>query len=430
MMDMYQWASLFLSTAIGTVQILFTARVLTRRPNLRAVCLFAACYAVLMLVLLPGAFQTVLIGLNILLLFAVGRILGAPCLPSLAAAILAVCIAQFANGVGASLLALLLELVAGTPFYAAVFWAITAGSAVLYAAAAWATARCLPDAADGSSRTVLVLVPFLFFLGTEVFVSSTVYDAAHFPTDTQERLSHVLLLLLQATGIVAILCTAAVSRYISVALRQRADIEALEQASDLQSTYVREAQRRYERTRSARHDLKNHVTVLCGLLDAGKSAEAREYLASLQTVVKTVSLPAYTGNGAVDILLAEKIAAAQEAGLTVAVEAPLPRSTHIPDADLCVIFGNALDNAAAAASRTGHGHIVVSAARQGDFLLLTVRNSMMPGSEIVPGIGMRNMRTAAEKHGGAMEYCAQDGMFVLRVLLNSAAAAEDSSVDK
>ena len=55
----------------------------------------------------------------------------------------------------------------------------------------------------------------------------------------------------------------------------------LEQENHHQKQYVSEAKSRYEKTQSFRHDIKNHLSVIHGLLEKGEIKKAEEYLENM-----------------------------------------------------------------------------------------------------------------------------------------------------
>ena len=58
--------------------------------------------------------------------------------------------------------------------------------------------------------------------------------------------------------------------------RLRSSLASLEQETNAQRTYVEQARMRYGQTRAFRHDIKNHLSVLDGLLRSGQAERARE----------------------------------------------------------------------------------------------------------------------------------------------------------
>ncbi len=178
-----------------------------------------------------------------------------------------------------------------------------------------------------------------------------------------------------------------------------------------------EARTRYEKTKSFRHDLRNHLFVLEGLLGAGQTEAARRYLRKLEAASSELSPPCRTGGPALDVLLGEKLELARSRGVDAEAFLRLPEERAVDSFDLCVIFADALDNALRACEALeGEAFISVKGQRQGDFYRLEFENSC--AAEPQPGTGLSNIGAVAEKYGGVVDFQRDGNCFRLAVLLN------------
>lgn len=350
-------------------------------------------------------------------LYAMSRLaLGNRPVPSCTAALLAVYVFQMAAGMVNSVEAVWFPHVSrGLPLYALVVLAVLA-SIALCALCYELVLRLLPLGEDQPALGLLPL-PGLFFLAAEVYILETAYSRLSPAPEPLGR--HMALLALQALGLAALLCTLYACRRACRGLEAQRALESLAQSVQAQRTYVAEAQARYEKTRSFRHDLQNHLSVLDGLLAAGRTEEARGYLEKLEAASAALAPPCRTGDPAVDALLGEKLALAEARGIPAEISLRLPEDGELDGFDLCVIFANALDNALRACGEAeGEPFLRVRGERQGDFYRLEFENSCVPGPPPEPGTGLQNIRAAAEKYGGAAAYERTGGRFRLDVLLN------------
>ena len=267
----------------------------------------------------------------------------------------------------------------------------------------------------------LLLFPGLFFFASELYILETAYSFFAPIVSLEEVGKHSTLLILQVMGLAALLCTLYAYRHLCQGFQAQAELQSLTQAARAQRVYIAEAQARYGQTRSFRHDIKNHLSVLDGLLRSGKLAEGREYLKKLETISESLSFPYQTGNPVVDILLGEKLGLAKE--IAAEVSLVLPKPCGIDDFDLCVLFANALDNAITACrSSDGAKSIRISGKQQGDFYMLIFENTCS-GKPVPPaGTGLSNIRTVAEKYHGAVLTEKSGGRFCLSVLLNASSS--------
>lgn len=334
--------------------------------------------------------------------------------PSCTAAVLSVYIFQMATGMVNSLEAAVFPRVPkGLPLYGLIVLAVLA-SLGLCGACYGRVLRLLPLEEDGPCLGLLPL-PGLFFFAVELYILETAYGRLSVSPEPPGR--HLALLALQALGLGALLCTLYAYRRACRGVRAQAELDSLSQSVQAQRTYVAEARARYEKTRSFRHDLQNHLSVLGGLLSAGRTEEARRYLEKLEAASGALAPPCRTGDAAVDALLGEKLALAEARGIPADVSLRLPEDGALDSLDLCVIFANALDNALQVCGEA-EPFLRVRGERQGDFYRLEFENSCAAGPPPKPGTGLRNIRAAAEKYGGAAAYEKAGGRFRLDVLLN------------
>lgn len=265
----------------------------------------------------------------------------------------------------------------------------------------------------------LLLLPGLFLFAAEFYILQTAYHSLPASTSPEAAGNHAALLLLQILGLAALLYTLYAYRCICRGFQAQTALTALVQASQAQKVYIAEAKTRYAQTKAFRHDIKNHMFVLNGLLKDGKPEACRAYLQKLDAIVSGLSFPYRTGNPVVDILLGEKLRQAEAGGIKAEVSLLLPETQGIDELDLCVIFANALDNAiSACGAAKGTKFIRISGKRQGDFYMISFENTCPPGAMPPEGTGLSNIRAAAEKYHGTMLTEKTGQRFSLHVLLN------------
>lgn len=271
----------------------------------------------------------------------------------------------------------------------------------------------------------LLLFPCLFFFSAELYILQTAYQAL--PGSWSLALSgkQLILISLQSLGLGAMLCTLHAYQRICRSFQTQARMDSLAQSVQLQKTYLDEARIRSQKTRAFRHDIRNHLSVLRGLLEQGKADQAKNYLEGLEGISSSLSLPWHTGNPVVDILLEEKLGFAGAKGIHTEVSLVLPGHCQVEDIDLCTIFANALDNAITAC-QAAHlpdldkpaPFIRIKGECQGDFYLLEFENTCSPCPLPPIGTGLSNIQTAAQAYHGTILTEADGSSFRLNVLLN------------
>lgn len=365
---------------------------------------------------------TLPVGAGVLALYGLSRYgMGNQRSVSWLAAVLSFYISQLSFGIINSVEAALFPRFIGSPLFYPLFLAAQILFFALCAGCYYAVLKLLAWTEDSQTPYIgLLLFPGLFFFAAELYILETAYSFFAPIISLEEVGKHSTLLLLQVMGLAALLCTLYAYRQLCRGFQAQGSLRSLTQAAHTQKVYITEAQARYEQTRSFRHDIKNHLSVLDGLLKNGKPEEGRAYLKKLETVSEALSFPYQTGNPVVDILLGEKLGLAKEIGSEVSLV--LPNPCGIDDFDLCVLFANALDNAITACrANDGPKAIRISGKQQGDFYMLTFENTCSDEPLPPAGTGLSNIKAVAEKYHGALMTGKNGRQFYLSVLLNISA---------
>lgn len=373
------------------------------------------------------------IATELLILYGMNRLaLGNLRSVSWTASILAFSIPQLSFGIVNSMEALLFHHFIGKPLlYLLVLLATAAAFAI--SAGCYITILKFVSLEDDrqASHIGLLLFPVLFFFTAELYIVQTSYTHFPFTLSLPESGKHLALLFLQTLGLGALFCTLYAYRRICRGFQTQAVLTSLAQAAQAQKAYIAEAQMRYEQTKAFRHDIKNHLSILNGLLSSGKQKEAKDYLRKLEITSSSLSFSYQTGNPVVDILLSEKMGLAQAKEITGEISLVLPNPCVIDDLDLCIIFANALDNAVSACqSAGGTASIRISGERQGDFYMLEFNNTCLDEPLPPMGTGLSNIKAVAEKYHGAMLTEKKNRHFSLNVLLNISLHPESISIQK
>ncbi len=406
----------------GVMHIAFVSRFTGKRKGVR--CFFAYF---LLLCILEYSFRKLsfsgvaAMGSQLLVLYGISRFaMGNLPSSSCAASILALYTSWLSFGLVNSAEAVVLPNWIGEPFLYLLLFLATLSAFGVCACCYGVVLKLLPLEQMGDMPYIgLLLLPGLFFTAAELYILHTSYSTASLTITWPQASKHAILLLLQALGLGALLCTLYAYRRICQGFQAQASLDSLAQAAEAQKIYIAEAQMRYGQTKAFRHDIKNHLSVLSGLLNGGKWEEGKAYLQKLEKASDCLSLPCETGNPVVDILLGEKLGRAKAEGIGAEVSLCLPNPCGVDDFDLCVIFANALDNAIhACQSGNGEKSIRIMGEQQGDFYRLTFENTCPAGPLPPMGTGLSNIRAVAEKYHGAMLTEKTGHFFSLHILVH------------
>ncbi len=178
------------------------------------------------------------------------------------------------------------------------------------------------------------------------------------------------------------------------------------------------------------HDLKHQIEGLRALDD---KAQREEWIDHMSDVLEEWRLPHRTGNAVFDTILAAKLRKARTLGIriTCVADGSLLDKLHV--ADICTIFGNAIDNAMESVVQIEDEEkrlIHISVTSRNGFIFIGVENIL--GTEIREasgtllttkadkashGYGMKGIRYAVEKYGGNVSHKIENGWFMLNILI-------------
>lgn len=238
--------------------------------------------------------------------------------------------------------------------------------------------------------------------------------------------------LFQLLSMAALIAAAISVMRISISeTEKRSSLELLSKQVENQIEYYEKINKIYGEFRSFRHDYRNHVLCLRGLIAAGKTDEALEYMETMGDMSSVGKNRFRTGNVIIDALLDDKSGKAEKAGAVLTFEGAVP-DRGISNADLCIIMANAIDNAVEACAKDVSGsekEIKLEAnARQGYFFFKAT-NPVFEAVEIRDkrsiatsksdkerhGFGISNIVMTAEKYEGGAEIASENGVFTLSV---------------
>ena len=236
-------------------------------------------------------------------------------------------------------------------------------------------------------------------------------------------------------GLVVLPMVLGSSLLLLLALLTLADYERLQQQerlAALRELYYQNLRREQNQVRTLRHDLRNHLAALQGLLEEGETSKAIDYVNQLE------DSPAFAGSRrlcqheAANAVLSAKLEEMERLGLIADMQIALPEQLSISDVDLCALLGNALDNAMEAAFKVPDKRITLRCRVEKGMLMLKVTNALT-GKETAElrstkadsahhGFGLPGMREIAGRYGGSLEAGPREGCFELLACLPVKAA--------
>ncbi len=181
-----------------------------------------------------------------------------------------------------------------------------------------------------------------------------------------------------------------------------------------------------EKLRKFRHDNKKHLNILMGYYREENWDALGDYLAQMAEDFSKVDI-VHTNSRAVDYLIngtLDKLwRTVPKEELNCEVHGRFPDALLISDVDLCVLLGNALDNAGEELARlSGKKILRVEISSHKQFLYMKIFNTADKRDENIlksekadrrnHGYGTKNMKEVVAKYKGRINWEYRDGMFL------------------
>ncbi|MBE6790029.1 MAG: GHKL domain-containing protein [Ruminococcaceae bacterium] len=204
----------------------------------------------------------------------------------------------------------------------------------------------------------------------------------------------------------------------------------------LQETSIKNLENAYNRTRTFRHDIKNHLLTMNILAENGDIDEIKKYLKEMSGIIDESSYVRITGISAVDAILNEKLYEAQSHNITTNYDVMKMEKNSIKPVDMCIILSNALDNAIEANQTIDDPdgrYIKLKMYGNGSYTVISVTNptDKIPvkssGNSYITskkdnenhGFGLKSIENTAKKYDGEMLTKCEDSVFTLVIKLNA-----------
>lgn len=279
---------------------------------------------------------------------------------------------------------------------------------------------------EGKEYVRLWVIPLFFVLLYLVQINL-------YPVDEGDSLAYGLKLLLNICALVTYSQTVWAVSSSAKAAREAETRAQLAHQLDLQRARVEDLESHTEEIMRIRHDRRQHVQVLRGLLEKGAVQEALAYLEDYEGSMAKAIQPPLCENFVADTLCRRYEALAKQAGVKVSISAALPKEPGVAGSDLAVILGNLWENAVAAALDAGAGNrfIRLRVQAQAERVLIRMENgygglvhqagerflSGKPGRSGAEGVGIASVRAMAERYGGMADFAYTPDTFTASVLL-------------
>jgi two-component system sensor histidine kinase AgrC len=205
-----------------------------------------------------------------------------------------------------------------------------------------------------------------------------------------------------------------------------------EQQLDSQMTYYNELLDNRTKTVNLVQNIKNQFGQIESFATKNEGEHIREYIRRLNIDVAQNSKTMESGYPVIDAIIEGKKLDAERAGIEVDVVILLPDVLYVDDISLCILLGNAMDNAIEACNRTSLSKkgIFIEIKQVGSFFVIKVINTVddyysfsiddyvtSKSNKNIHGFGLINMEKVVRKYDGDLQVSVDNNTFVLSVVL-------------
>lgn len=198
-----------------------------------------------------------------------------------------------------------------------------------------------------------------------------------------------------------------------------------------QSVYYTELQTRVAEARKTKHDMKHFITAVYQFIDHDDKEGLRAFCDDLsdRNDIDRKTMP-YTGNVAVDGIVYKYMQLCENGNIEFSYSGTI-RSGKIADIDICVLIGNALDNAYTACKDLDDNRKISLLSQSENQLLTIIVQNTFDGSvnatndgQLISrkrgdrtGVGMLSMKSVCDRYDGTMEKYWDGNTFTVMFML-------------
>ena len=218
--------------------------------------------------------------------------------------------------------------------------------------------------------------------------------------------------------------------WITSKLTENAKLQQENNLLQMEGKRYKELRNYMEKTKTLRHDFRQHILVISELLKSGRLSELENYISQFndETVMKYSN---YCSNNAVDAIASyyDGIASSQNTKISWSLE--LPSKLPIKDSDYCPMLGNLLENSLKAVKNlpVEERKVKINSSMLSDLMLgisidnpfegeiLFAKNGFPVSKQEGHGLGLISVSNTVERYGGNLKIKAEKKIFSADVIL-------------
>jgi len=212
-------------------------------------------------------------------------------------------------------------------------------------------------------------------------------------------------------------------------MEAKATLELLQTQLDGTVRYISSLKSSQQQAEIYFHDLRHHFRLISGYALSKDCKSINDYISRMEKNIEAAAPMTFCKNDTLNLILSAFQSKAEAESISLRINMKMADWSAIPDIDLCAIFSNALENAIKATRNITDcpREVSLSCHTKNDQLFLEIKNpykgsiefenGFPKASDHREGIGTKSIALIVEKHGGLYRFEAENGMFILNVIL-------------
>lgn len=200
----------------------------------------------------------------------------------------------------------------------------------------------------------------------------------------------------------------------------------LQNFMELEKVHYEQIEARREEMAKIRHDYNNVIHSILYLIENGKTEQSKKVLEELKERISKTKESVFCAIPIVNAVLTEKNKICEEEGVFFKTDIMIPEFMEASKLDLCMIFGNLMDNAIRACKEVKEEgikpQIILTAKVVQDYVVIKCKNNALENKKKIikgTGYGHRILTDLALKYNGDFQMSYEDGIFISLISLRN-----------
>ncbi len=180
-----------------------------------------------------------------------------------------------------------------------------------------------------------------------------------------------------------------------------------------------------------RHDFRNHISMISGLLQVSTKEDVISYINEIDDSISKLDKNIYTDNIAINSILISKMKIAEDKNIKISLNLKINSEIKVSNVDICTILGNLLDNSIEACDIIkDYKFINLKIASENNILVIKISNNTISGyvnevdgkfistkNKDINGIGLIQVDSIVKKYNGYVNRKYENNIFTTYIMI-------------